>query len=136
MISHTAEYALRAVVHLAERDSALLTPVGEIASALDVPANYLSKILHQLARAGVVESTRGPHGGFRLGSAPEEISLADVIGAFDSLKEQRRCLLGRPRCNDSNPCGAHEHYKLVKEPLTAFFRDTTIADVLARAAAH
>ena len=133
MISQTAEYALRAVVHLAQLDLTSLTPVGDIAADLDVPANYLSKILHQLARAGVVESSRGPHGGFRLSSTPDQIALAEVIGAFDSLHDQRRCLLGRARCSDAYPCGAHERWKQVKEPMTAFFNDTTIADVLARA---
>jgi Rrf2 family protein len=135
MLSQTAEYALRAVAHLAEQEADTLTPVGDIAAALDVPANYLSKILHQLARAGLVESTRGPRGGFRLGSTPDTITLADVVGAFDSLKDQRRCLLGRPRCSDANPCGAHERWKAVKEPMTSFFEQTTIADVLERTGA-
>jgi Rrf2 family protein len=130
MLSQTAEYALRAVVHLAQQDSETLTPVGDIATALDVPANYLSKILNLLARTGVLESTRGPRGGFRLGAPADTITLAEVVGAFDSLKEQKRCLLGRPRCSDANPCGAHERWKLVKEPMVLFFEQTTVADVL------
>ena len=135
MLSQTAEYALRAVVHLAEQDADTLTPVAEIAAALEVPANYLSKILHQLARAGVVESTRGPRGGFRLGAAADAITLGEVVSAFDSLKDQKRCLLGRPRCSDANPCGAHERWKVVKEPVALFFEQTTIADVLGRVGA-
>lgn len=135
MLSQTAEYALRAVVYLAEQADPGLIPVGEIAVALDVPANYLSKILHQLARAGVVESTRGPHGGFRLARPAELIGLADVIEPFDSLEHRRRCLLGRPECSDRNPCGAHERWKHVKNQTTDFFRDTSVADVLARSSA-
>jgi len=130
MISQTAEYALRAVVHLAERAEAESMTVGDIAAALDVPANYLSKIMHQLARAGIVLSARGPYGGFRLAGAPEDLHLADVVGAFDALEEHRRCLLGRAQCSDANPCGAHERWREVRTRMIDFFRETTVADVL------
>jgi Rrf2 family protein len=110
--------------------------VGDIAAGLDVPANYLSKIMHQLARAGIVISARGPYGGFRLASAPEDVALADVVGAFDSLQNQKRCLLGRPQCSDANPCGAHEQWREVRAHITDFFRDTTVADVLKKPAAR
>ena len=60
MLSRTAEYALRAVLFLADRGEP--TNVELIAERLDVPRNYLSKILHRLAREGVLSSTRGQGG--------------------------------------------------------------------------
>ena len=61
LLSQTSEYALRAVLYIAECDGPV--SVGEIAEAVGVPQNYLSKTLHQLARAGVLRSARGPAGG-------------------------------------------------------------------------
>lgn len=101
-----------------------------MASGLALPANYLSKILHALARAGVLESERGPRGGFRLARPAEEIALADVIAPFDTFVEERTCLLGRGECSDESPCRVHERWKRASDPLIQFFENTTIADLL------
>ena len=66
ILSKSAKYALRATLCLAECEGERPMPVDEIAERLDVPRNYLSKILHILARTGTLDSTRGPGGGFRL----------------------------------------------------------------------
>jgi len=129
MLSQTAEYALRAVLHIAEHGADRPTAVGDIAQALDVPRNYLSKTLHQLARAGVVTSTFGPGGGFQLGSPASELTLQAVITPFDTAGE-RHCLLGRARCRDSDPCPAHGRWKGIAEQIERFFATTTVADLL------
>jgi Rrf2 family protein len=135
MLSNTSEYALRATVYVAAHANGRLIPVGEIAEDLDVPANYLSKILHQLARDGVLASVRGPHGGFRLAIAPERLPLSRVIALFDDLvTEKRRCVLGRPECSDVNPCGAHAKWRPTAMDVSSFFRNTTVAEVLANGA--
>jgi Rrf2 family protein len=95
-----------------------------------MPANYLSKILHALARAGVLESERGPNGGFRLARSPEELSLAEVMAPFEAIVEQRSCLLGRDQCSDEAPCRLHEHWKLASDPMIEFFKNTKIADLI------
>jgi Rrf2 family protein len=135
MLSQTSEYALRATIYIADKAHDRLVPVGEIAAALEVPANYLSKILHLLARDGVLASVRGPHGGFQLGMPPDRLPLARVVGLFDNVvTERRRCLLGRPECSDVNPCGAHHRWKSVAADVQKFFKETTVADVLANGA--
>lgn len=130
MISKTEEYALRAVVHLAECCQDGPCRAQDIAEKTDIPANYLSKILHQLGRHGIVDSERGRYGGFRLSRDPRELSLAQVIEPFGSIDERGRCLLGRGECSDANPCGAHERWKAVRAQTIAFFAGTTVADVL------
>lgn len=129
MLSQTAEYALRAVLHIAEFGTDRPVAVGDIAQALDVPRNYLSKTLHQLSRAGVVTSTFGPGGGFQLGAPPDAMTLDTIIAPFDTAAE-RHCLLGRARCRDSDPCAAHERWKLIADQIQRFFAATTVADLL------
>lgn len=128
-ISGTTQYALRAVLFVAEHGAEAPVRVDAIATALNVPRNYLSKTLHALAHAGVLRSGRGPRGGFQLAAPPHEITLARVAAPFDDLAE-RTCLLGRKSCGWKNPCSVHPRWEAVSNSLQAFFRDTTIADLL------
>ncbi len=130
-LSQTSRYALQAAAFLAERwAEERPTPVGDIAAGLGVPRNYLSKILHQLARERVLVSERGPKGGFRLVAAPDEIALASVVGPLEPAYGERHCLLGRPTCSDDDPCAAHDRWQSVSSELTAFLESTTLADLV------
>lgn len=128
-ISGTTQYALRAVLFVAEHGADEPVRVDAIAAALNVPRNYLSKTLHALARAGVLRSGRGPRGGFQLAAPPARISLARVAAPFDDLGS-RKCLLGRSSCGWKNPCSVHSRWEEVSNGLQSFFRDTTFADLL------
>lgn len=130
MLSGTAEYALRAVLYLAEHAGRRSVSVGEVADALRLPPNYLSKILHQLGRTGVLVSTRGKHGGFRLARPPAEISLRAIVTRFDRVAVGRTCLLGRAQCSDRTACAVHWRWRSLAEEVSTFFRDTTVADLL------
>lgn len=129
MLSQTAEYALRAALYLAE-DPDRTARVGDLAEALQVPQNYLSKTLHQLARVGVLTSTRGKHGGFRLTRPPTEISVYEIVSPFERITDQRVCLLGQTICSDAAPCAAHSRWKKVKEQTNGFFRNTMLSDLI------
>lgn len=139
LLSQTASYAVRAAIHLAEHSAMQRggrdeRPVrgGEIAAAVGLPRNYLSKILHQLTRAGVLISERGPHGGFRLAAAPEEIPLAEILEAVEPRVLDRRCLLGRPDCTERDPCPAHRRWRPLADDIADFLAETTLADLCRR----
>lgn len=129
ILSQTAVYALRATLCLAAAEPEDRLRVDDIAERLDVPRNYLSKILHVLAREGVLESTRGPHGGFTLARPAAELTLAEVVEPFDQLPEAYGCLLGRPECTDADPCAAHARWKGISLAVKDFFGQTSIADL-------
>lgn len=128
-LSRTTRYALRALVHLAKNGGDRI-PAGELSRELDLPENYLSKTLHALAREGLLDANRGPGGGYRLASPPEEITLYDVLEPFETLDAERECVLGRPECSEENPCPAHSQWKEVAQEVAAFFRETTLADAV------
>lgn len=85
MVTQTTEYALRAMVHLAEVAGASCTS-REIAHATGVPRSYLSKIMRSLVRASLVRSCRGKHGGFRLARDPVVISVLDIASAIEPIR--------------------------------------------------
>jgi len=128
-ISGTSQYAIRAVVYVATHGADAPVRVGPIATAMEVPRNYLSKTLHLLARSGVLRSVRGPRGGFQLAIPPARLTLARVTEPFDAVGV-RHCLLGRTRCGDGQPCPAHARWGEVSDSLQTFFRTTSIADLM------
>ena len=121
---------MRAAVCLARQYGGGTMRAREMAQTTGIPANYLSKILHQLAKAGVVESERGRAGGFRLATPPNTVILASVVAPFEPQVQRTRCLLGLPQCSDTNPCGAHEKWRVIKEATLDFLNGTTLADVI------
>jgi len=130
MLSQTAEHAIRALLFLAQRPEGEAVPAARIAAALGAPANYLAKTLNALARRGLIASTRGPAGGFRLRRAADRITLAEVDGAFGEVRAQAMCLLGDRPGSGRHPCRAHAHWEALCEQVRAPLRTTTIADLL------
>lgn len=130
MLNQSADYALRAVLFMAQADTRRSSSASEIAAAIGVPRNYLGKVMHTLAHAGVLTSVRGPRGGFKLALDARELTLADVVGPFQRLPERRTCLLGNRACDAETPCAAHRHWQAVAGRVTSFFRTTTIAGML------
>jgi Rrf2 family protein len=131
MISKTEEYALRAAIHLARLHANGPVRSSTLARVTGIPANYLSKVLHQLGRHGVVVSERGRNGGFRLARDPAEVTLAELLFPFAPQAGRARCLLGQEECSDDDPCPAHKHWKGAKAMIGDFFSQTTLGDVIA-----
>lgn len=90
MISQTSEYALRAMVLLAECRGEPLTS-QQIASTAQMPAGYMSKVLQSLARAGLIHSRRGLYGGFTLARESRAITVLDVVGAVEPSRRSHSC---------------------------------------------
>lgn len=133
MISQTAEYALSVVLYLADRPGAEPTSATEAAEALGVPERYLARVLNALSHEGVLTSTRGAQGGFRLARDPGELTLAAVVAPFDAVGEPPQCLLRKERCGEGQSCIAHRHWHDLATRVRLFFQETTIADLLGAA---
>ncbi len=91
-LSARSQYAVLAMLQLAQEHAAgEPVQVRRIAERHGIPATFLVQILHELRRAGLVASTRGAAGGYRLSKPPGEITLADVVDAFESTEEPAEC---------------------------------------------
>lgn len=129
MIGKTADYALRALLTLGRMDGRPLTAAA-IAERIGAPANYMSKTLNVLARAGYVRGTRGPTGGFSLAVDAESISIAQVADLFAEISAAPRCLLGTDACNSASPCAAHQRWRDVVRAVRSPLTTTTLAHLL------
>jgi len=108
--SRSAEYAIRAFVHLARVQEGKYAMVKNIAEQEEIPAHFLAKILQQLARKGLLRSSKGPTGGFALRVEASEIRLLDIVEALDGLAPYQQCASGLSECSDDMPCSMHDSW--------------------------
>ena len=95
-----------------------------------IPANYLSKILWTLGNAGIIDATRGNHGGYRLKRGAAEIHLFEVVELFDRDRVRLACFLGGEKdCDCEIPCTAHEAWRDVRTTYLDFLHTKTVADI-------
>jgi Rrf2 family iron-sulfur cluster assembly transcriptional regulator len=129
MLSTTSEYALRALAHLARRPDNLAVLGRDLAHAVEIPANYLSKVLLTLRKAGLVDTSRGSGGGYRLRKAASEIHLIDVVELFEEVSQTSpTCFLAHTRpCSDSMPCSAHGAWRDLQAAYLGFLVSTSLA---------
>lgn len=128
MISQTMEYALRAIVTIAQHGGQPCT-AKKIAEIAQVPLPYLSKLMQGLVRGNIVNSQRGLHGGFVLAKEPSEFSLLDVVNVVEPLKRIHECPLG-DQSHGTALCPLHRRLDQAVEATEIIFRETTLAEML------
>ena len=130
MLTQAVGYAAIAMAYLAQTDDGAAL-VKTIAADCAIPGPYLSKIVNQLARAGVIRTQRGVGGGARLAKAPADVTLYGLCEALHDPAIEKRCLLGVAECSDGRNCPAHAFNTERRDRLIAFLRSTTVADIAA-----
>jgi Rrf2 family transcriptional regulator, iron-sulfur cluster assembly transcription factor len=124
-MSLTSEYALRAVVYIAQNETQWPLAGNEIATASGIPGKYLAKILGDLVRHGVLDARRGRGGGFSLARNSNETPLWEVLEPFERFK-RTTCPFEDQRCPDISPCMAHPRWEKVLHAYHGFLKETTI----------
>lgn len=129
MLSQTVEYALRAATYLAA-DAQTSRTVDQIAKATKVPVAYLSKVMQQLVREGVVVSRRGIGGGFRLSRSPKKLSILEIVQAVEPIQRITTCPLGLA-AHGKRLCPLHKRLDTAAADMEKAFAATTLAEILA-----
>ncbi len=133
-LSKKGEYALRALSCLVRRRDEGPVPIREIAEEEQIPKKFLEQILLELRKAGLLESTRGPSGGYRLLKAPQSVSLARVVRLMDGPLAPLRCVsrTARIRCPREKGCGLRLVMAEVREAVAGIMEEKTLADIALR----
>jgi len=133
MISNTCKYAIRAVIYLAinSKDNEKIG-IKKISKELDLPGPFLGKIMQILAKSKLLNSIKGPHGGFSLAKDPHKISLYDIVEIIDGTDVFNECLIGVKIC-ENNPeheemCPFFKKAHKVRYQLVKIFREQNIGD--------
>lgn len=128
LLSDASEYALRAVVWLAQHPGEA-QKTREIAEGTRAAQGYLVKVLQNLAKAGILSAQRGSHGGFRLERDPGALTVLEVINAVDPIERIRTCPLGL-ESHGEHLCPMHRRIDDALAAIEASFRESTIDDLL------
>ena len=128
MFSKACEYGIRASIYIAQQ-SLLDRKVNlkEISEAIESPTAYTSKILQKLSRNSIINTDKGPTGGFSMDRVKlEKVKLSSIVFAIDGENIYRSCGLGLKKCNEKKPCPVHYQFKLIREELKKMSDSTTI----------
>ncbi len=128
--SAATRYAIRAVCHIAHLPPGTKAQVREISESLDIPHAFLSKILQDLARKGILHSTKGPGGGFELNCSPSETNLYTLVEAVEGPLPEGECVLGLILCADDTKCPIHDTWKEIQDAFREKMQSTSISDVV------
>ena len=104
LITRDIDYAVRALIYLADNKNGETVPVPELVDELGITRPFLRKIMQLLAKAGVIESYKGNKGGFRLIKKPEDVYLIDLIEIFQGNFSLNECLLNKDICPNKGNC--------------------------------
>jgi Rrf2 family protein len=127
--SKTCEYAIRAVIFVAQKsDEGKRVGIREIASGIDSPGHFIAKILQDLRKRNLIQSAKGPNGGFYIDAASRKHTLADVVKAVDGDRVFTQCGLGLKNCSEINPCPLHTEFKLIRSQMQSLLHSAKIGE--------
>lgn len=124
-------YAVTAMLDLALHQDQGPVPLGDIAARQDISLSYLEQLFAKLRRSGLVVSTRGPGGGYRLHAPAAELSVAQIIDAVDENVEYTRCG-GERNCQRQQRCLTHDLWQSLSEHVREFLEEVTLAGLRER----
>ena len=130
-LTRATNYAVRALVEIAKSDSPECADLRTLARQMKAPEAFLGKVLQRLKRAGLVEGTRGAHGGYRLARDAAEMTVRDVVEAVEGRTSLSACLSREDRpgtkpCPRTRTCGARKLWSRLEERLNRALESETI----------
>lgn len=125
-LTSAADYAIRAMIHLACLPEGTVALRGDVAQAHGIPGSFMAKILRQLVRAGLLTSTRGVHGGFALARPASEINLLQVVEAIEGPLALADCMPDGKGCAWSDACPANLVWEEVQAGMADSLRRATL----------
>ncbi len=129
MFSKTCEYAIRAMIFIAQKSQGgNKVGIKEIARGIDSPEHFIAKILQDLGRRGLLQSMKGPNGGFYLDAQGMQCSLADIVKIVDGEKLFTGCGLGLKQCSETQPCPIHHEFKAMRKGIQSMLEKAKLGE--------
>lgn len=130
MFSKTCEYAIRAMIFIARKSKGgSRVGIKEIAKSIDAPEYFIAKILQNLCRNGLLQSLKGPTGGFYLDEKSLQCSLAEIVKIIDGDKLFYGCALGLKSCSETKPCPLHDEFKKVRSDIYNMLQNAKLGEL-------
>ena len=131
-ITRQADYAVRAVLHLARAGNAERSATSFVAKEQNIPPSFLAKIISQLSIAGLLHTSRGARGGVTLARDPGEITLLEVIEAIDGPIQLNECVQGEGVCSFEDNCPIRSVWCNAQDELVSRLKSTNFAELMTK----
>ena len=130
MFSKSCEYGIKAMICISRYAAkGERIKIAELAKEIDAPEPFTAKILQELSRKNIVQSMKGPNGGFFLDKKHMKTSLAVIVKAIDGDSLYNDCVLGLKLCSHKTPCPVHNEYMEIKKNLIHMMESNTLGDI-------
>ena len=132
MFSKACEYAIRSVIFIADKSTNReRCTMQEISSGINSPVAFTAKILQKLTKSGLVESKKGPHGGFEVSIKKiNKTTLAEIIQIIDGPDVLNQCVLGLIKCSNERPCPVHHKFLPIRDEILQFVHHTYLKEIV------
>lgn len=130
MLSYTCKTAIKAVIYLSSK-SELGEKAGmkEIAEHINASEHTVGKILQTLARHAIINSAKGPSGGFFISKLQQNQPIINIVETIEGKQVFKECGLGLSKCSALHPCPIHDDYKVARDLLEKLFREKKVKDL-------
>ena len=130
MLSYTCKTAIKAVIYLASKfDSGENAGIKEIAEYINASEHTVGKLLQTLVKQGIINSLKGPAGGFYISKEQRKQPIINIVEAIDGKQVFKECGLGLSKCSAAHPCPIHNEYKEARNSIENLFNMKKIADL-------
>ena len=127
-LSKTAQYALRALSYMAKGEKGLFT-AKDLHEKLDIPQQYLRRMLTDLSKSGLLKSVQGKKGGFMFARSIETIYLSDILAVTEKKEILNSCIFGFENCIRENKCAMHDKWEKSKNNIKNKLQTTSLANM-------
>ncbi|MEW6982245.1 Fe-S cluster assembly transcriptional regulator IscR [Colwelliaceae bacterium 6471] len=128
-LTSKGRYAVTAMLDVAIHAATGPVPLADISERQGISLSYLEQLFSRLRKHGLVNSVRGPGGGYRLGKCSAQIAIADVISAVDESVNATRCQ-GKGNCQDGNQCLTHSLWEDLSERIEDFLQGISLSELV------
>ncbi|HET9747527.1 MAG TPA: Rrf2 family transcriptional regulator [Chitinophagaceae bacterium] len=130
MLSLTCKTAIKAVIYLASKfESGGKAGIKEIAEFIEASEHTVGKMLQSLVKEDVINSAKGPNGGFYLSPKQKDQPIINIVEAIDGREVFNQCGLGLSKCSSTHPCPIHNDYKVIRDLFESMCREKKVSDL-------
>lgn len=128
-LSNSSQYAIRILAYMADKKDSKLLNATELAKTLYIPYKFLTKIMTELVKSGLVISIRGRDGGYKFKKKTSEIMVSDILAIFNDSIKNEQCVLGIGFCNGLCKCALHDQWVEPRHLLQKMFEESSLEDI-------
>jgi len=130
MLSYTCKTAIKSVIYLASKsEQGEKAGIKEIAENINASEHTVGKILQTLARQGLINSVKGPSGGFFINKVQQNQPISNIVETIEGKQVFKECGLGLSKCSALHPCPIHNEYKVARDMIEKLFREKKVKDL-------